>query len=112
MLADPEDMSGSRRGLGFLHLYELLQGKTRVHVITAAADEDTGRVGGGRGWSGAWEGYDPMDYGGYAAFSGKGSSSNDSYRYALLLSRLYSDSQVMWGAYGCRCVHQTCESHV
>ena len=76
------------------HAYERFRGplscETKVHVIHGAQDSQ-GIQG---GWSGGFDG----GHGSYGV--GCASSSSDSYRYALLLSQLYSDAQVksVWGS--------------
>eukprot|EP00457_Paulinella_chromatophora_P000002 gb/GEZN01000002.1/.p1 GENE.gb/GEZN01000002.1/~~gb/GEZN01000002.1/.p1 ORF type:complete len:6816 (+),score=1425.09 gb/GEZN01000002.1/:114-20561(+) len=63
-----DTMEGQTHGLGFLFLYALLQGQMRCKVVSS-------------GWS-FWD------------FAGRGGTSSDSHRFAILLAQLYTDSRV------------------
>jgi hypothetical protein len=83
-----EDMQGSISAKGFLFLYNLLQGHIKVKVVSSGY--------GGFGSYGSYGGA----YGGAYGESGQGSSSNDSYRYGLLMAQLYKDVRIksVWGS--------------
>jgi thiol-disulfide isomerase/thioredoxin len=69
--ASSDDLAGRTHGLGFLFLYNLLQGATRVTCISA---------GGGGG------------YGGFAGYGGRSDfGKNDGHRFAVLAAQLFSD---------------------
>jgi hypothetical protein len=84
-----EDMQGSISAKGFLFLYNLLQGHIKVKVVSSGY--------GGFGSYGSYGGFG--SYGAYGE-SGQGSSSNDSYRYGLLMAQLYKDVRIksVWGS--------------
>jgi thioredoxin-like negative regulator of GroEL len=79
-----ESMSGKEAGFGFLFLYALLSGDMRCRII-----------GGTEGSRGSYGGYGPQPYnsGGSYSYGGKtvSTGSNDSHRFALLVTQLYSD---------------------
>ena len=75
--------------------------KTKVQVLSSGFGGMGGGMG-GMGGMGGWGGFGGFG-GGITSFGGVslfGKGSNDSYRYALLLSRLYKDAQVksVWGS--------------
>ena len=63
--SSPEDFRGRTHGLGFLFLYNLMQGTTKVNCITKAE--------------------------GFGVWGGGFRSKSDSHRFALLAAQLYSD---------------------
>ena len=63
--SSPEDFSGRTHGLGFLFLYNLMQGTTKVNCITKSE--------------------------GFGVWGGGFRSKSDSHRFALLAAQLYSD---------------------
>ena len=67
----PDDFSGRAQGLGFLFLYNLLQGSTKVTCISSGAG------------AGAW--------GGFSGYGGRDAGKNDGHRFALLATQLFSD---------------------
>jgi thiol-disulfide isomerase/thioredoxin len=80
-----ETMSGKEAGFGFLFLYSLLSGDMRCRI-----------VGGGSESRGSYGSYGPQpmqassfSYGGKTISTG----SNDSHRFALLITQLYVDKQ-------------------
>lgn len=80
--AQKETMSGKQCGLGFMFLYSLFTGDSRCKVSGG------GEYGGGKS---SFVG--PFRYGASSSGGGKsgGTSSNDSHRFALLLTQLYTD---------------------
>lgn len=74
-----ESFSGQECGLGFLFLYSLLSGETKCRVISA-----------NEGFS-SFPGYGKYSSWGKGATTG--GSSNDSHRFAVLLTQLYADKQ-------------------
>lgn len=84
-----ENMSGQQCGLGFLFLYGLLSGDIRCKVMGGYG----GYGGRGGTYGPSMPGMGSDDVGGYYGVYGKniGSSSNDSHRFALLLTQLYND---------------------
>ena len=83
-----ESMSGKSCGLGFLFLYSLLSGDSRVKIHGGSSSY-------GSSYGPQMQGFSSADfYSGAVSFSGFGkssSSSNDSHRFALLLTQLYVD---------------------
>jgi thiol-disulfide isomerase/thioredoxin len=82
-----ESLRGESCGLGFIFLYNLLSGESRVKVVSS-----------GYGGYGGYEGYGNSGggSGGYYKYGGRttGGSSNDAHRLAMLISQLYSDRQI------------------
>eukprot|EP01038_Epipyxis_sp_PR26KG_P004031 gene4031-5768_t len=77
-----ETMSGKQSGFGFLFLYSLLSGESKLRV--------TGGYGDWGGSSNYKKGYSGVySYGGKS--SSGSSSSNDAHRFALLLTQLFTD---------------------
>ena len=81
-----ETMSGQQCGLGFMFLYNLYTGESRCKVAGGGGLNDFKGIG---------PQMNPMFmFGGKKLNGGGGSSSNDSHRFALLLTQLYTDKHI------------------
>ena len=83
--AQGETMTGAVNGLGFIFLFNLLQGKEKCTIMR----RDRGGMGGG--WGGGGWGGGGWGGGGWGGGGGGRSRKTDSHRFATLLVQLYTD---------------------